>query len=153
ETMDRFAEATGRGYHLFDYHGDPEAERVVVVMGSAAGVLAETVDALTARGERVGVLEVRLYRPWSSVAFAEALPRSARSVAVLDRTKDPGAPGEPLFQDVVTALAEEVAAGRFPAMPMVIGGRYGLSSKEFDPAMAKAVFDNLIAAEPATHFT
>ncbi|HXJ64090.1 MAG TPA: pyruvate:ferredoxin (flavodoxin) oxidoreductase [Actinomycetota bacterium] len=149
--LDRFAGLTGRGYRLFEYHGHPEAERVVVVMGSGAEVAREAADAMA--GERVGVLEVRLYRPFDIRGFVESLPRSVRSVAALDRTKEPGAPGEPLFQDVVTAIAEEVAAGRFPAMPRVVGGRYGLSSKEFDPAMAKAVFDNLAAGEPTAHFT
>jgi pyruvate-ferredoxin/flavodoxin oxidoreductase len=152
-TMDRFAEATGRSYHLFDYWGHPEAERVVVLMGSGVGAVRETVETLTAAGEKVGVLEVRLFRPLSAQAFAAALPRAAKAVAVLDRTKEPGAPGEPLYQDVVTALAEEVAAGRFPAMPRVIGGRYGLSSKEFDPPMAKGVFDELAKPDPKNHFT
>ncbi|HEX9717853.1 MAG TPA: pyruvate:ferredoxin (flavodoxin) oxidoreductase, partial [Actinomycetota bacterium] len=152
-TMDRFDEATGRSYHLFDYTGDPEAERVVVLMGSGTGAVQETVEALTPAGEKVGILEVRLFRPFSAQAFAAALPRTLKAVAVLDRTKEPGAPGEPLYQDVVTALTEEVAAGRFPAMPRVIGGRYGLSSKEFDPPMAKAVFDELTKPEPKNHFT
>jgi pyruvate-ferredoxin/flavodoxin oxidoreductase len=152
-TMDRFALATGRSYHLFDYSGDPEAERVVVLMGSGVGAVQETVDAFTGAHEKVGVLEVRLFRPFSAQAFVSALPRTVRSIAVLDRTKEPGAPGEPLYQDVVTSLAEEVAAGRFPAMPRVIGGRYGLSSKEFDPPMAKAVIDELTKTEPKNHFT
>ncbi|MGH2660852.1 MAG: pyruvate:ferredoxin (flavodoxin) oxidoreductase [Actinomycetota bacterium] len=152
-TMNRFAEATGRSYNLFDYTGDPEAERVVVLMGSGVGAVQETVEALTPGGEKVGVLEVRLFRPFSARAFAATLPRTVNAVAVLDRTKEPGAPGEPLYQDVVTALTEEVAAGRFPAMPRVIGGRYGLSSKEFDPPMAKAAFDELTKPEPKNHFT
>ncbi len=152
-TMGRFAEATGRSYHLFDYTGDPEAERVVVLMGSGVGAVQETVEALTAAGEKVGILEVRLFRPFWSQAFAAALPPTVKAVAVLDRTKEPGAPGEPLYQDVVTALAEEAAAGRLPAMPTVIGGRYGLSSKEFDPPMAKAVFDELAKPGPKNHFT
>ncbi len=143
DTMDRFAEATGRAYHLFDYAGHPEAERVVVVMGSAAGVLREAADALAASGERVGVLEVRLYRPFDARAFVRSIPATATAVAVLDRTKEPGAPGEPLYQDVVTALVEEVAAGRRAGLPRVVGGRFGLASKEFDPPMAKAVFDHL----------
>jgi pyruvate-ferredoxin/flavodoxin oxidoreductase len=152
-TMDRFAELTGRSYHAFDYRGDPDAERIVVAMGSANGALEETVDELTARGERVGVVTVRLYRPFSADAFVGSLPPHVRSVAVLDRTKEPGALGEPLYQDVVTALAERVAADALPAMPVVIGGRYGLSSKEFDPSMAKAVFDVLSAERPKNHFT
>jgi pyruvate-ferredoxin/flavodoxin oxidoreductase len=152
-TMDRFAELTGRAYHLFDYHGAPDAERVVVLMGSGNGAVDETVDALLDRGEKVGVVNVRLYRPFSGEAFAAALPSTVRAVAVLDRTKEPGAVGEPLYQDVVTALAERVAAGLLPAMPRVIGGRYGLSSKEFDPPMAKAVVDELAKEEPKNHFT
>ncbi len=142
-TMDRFARLTGRAYHLFDYHGAPDAERVLVLMGSGNGAAQETVDALVAGGERVGLVNVRLFRPFSGEAFAAALPSSVRSIAVLDRTKEPGALGEPLYQDVVTALAERVAEGALPSMPRVVGGRYGLSSKEFDPAMVKAVFDEL----------
>ncbi|HET8527186.1 MAG TPA: pyruvate:ferredoxin (flavodoxin) oxidoreductase [Actinomycetota bacterium] len=151
-TMDRFAGLTGRTYHLFDYHGVPDAERVVVLMGSSEGAVRETVDALVADGQKVGLVDVRLFRPFSVDAFASALPDTARAVAVLDRTKEPGAIGEPLYQDVVTALAERASAveGR---MPRVIGGRYGLSSKEFDPAMAKAVFDELAKEAPKDHFT
>ena len=152
-TMDRFAELTGRAYQLFDYHGDPDADRVVVLMGSGNGAVEETVDALVGRGERVGVVNVRLFRPFSAEAFLGALPASVRSIAVLDRTKEPGSTGEPLYQDVVTALAETVASGSRPSMPRVIGGRYGLSSKEFNPAMAKAVFDELGEGEPKNHFT
>ena len=152
-TMDRFAELTGRGYHLFDYHGAPDAERVAVVMGSGVGAVEETVDALVAGGEKVGVVNVRLFRPFSAEAFAGALPPTVRAIAVLDRTKEPGAPGEPLYQDIVTSLSEHVAAGARPMMPRVIGGRYGLSSKEFDPAMAKAVFDELAKDRPKNHFT
>jgi pyruvate-ferredoxin/flavodoxin oxidoreductase len=152
--MDRLAARTERPYRLFDYAGHPEADRVLVLMGSGAGAAAEAVGAINATGERVGMVTVRLYRPFSAAAFVAALPPTVRSVAVLDRTKEPGAPGEPLYQDVVTALAEEVGAGRAAfAMPRVIGGRYGLSSKEFDPAMAKAVLDELKAAEPKNHFT
>ncbi len=152
-TMDRFAELTGRAYHLFDYIGDPEAERVVVLMGSGVGAVQETVEALRAAGEKVGVLEVRLFRPFSAQGFVDALPPTAKAVAVLDRTKEPGAPGEPLYQDVVTSLAEAVGARRRDTMPRVIGGRYGLASKEFDPAMAKAVFDELRRDEPKRGFT
>ena len=152
-TMDRFAELTGRRYHLFDYHGAPDAERVVVLMGSGYGAVEETVDALVARGEKVGAVNLRLFRPFSAEAFVGSFPSSVTSIAVLDRTKEPGAVGEPLYQDVVTALAECVAAGALPAMPRVIGGRYGLSSKEFDPPMAKAVFDELAEDEPKNHFT
>jgi len=152
-TMDRFAELTGRRYGLFDYHGAPDAERVVVLMGSAVGTVEETVDVLLERGEKVGVLNVRLFRPFSAADLVASLPPTVRSVAVLDRAKEPGAVGEPLYQDVVTAFAERVAAGAFPAMPRVIGGRYGLSSKEFDPPMAKAVLDELAKDEPKNHFT
>jgi pyruvate-ferredoxin/flavodoxin oxidoreductase len=152
-TMDRFAELTGRAYHLFDYTGDPEADRVVVLMGSGVGAVQETAEVLRATGEKVGVLEVRLFRPFSAQAFVDALPPTVKAVAVLDRTKEPGAPGEPLYQDVVTSLAEAVAARRRDAMPTVIGGRYGLASKEFDPAMARAVFDELRKDEPKRGFT
>ena len=146
--LDRFAELTGRRYRLFDYTGDPEAERVLVLMGSAAGAAAEAVEALRARGEKVGLLTVRLFRPFHPAAFVAALPATTRSIAVLDRSKDPAAQGEPLFQDVVTALA-----GREYPPPRVIGGRYGLSSKELTPAMAVAVLDELTRAEPKPRFT
>ena len=152
-TMDRLAALTGRSYHLFDYTGDPEAERVVVLMGSGVGAVQETVEALRGAGEKVGVLEVRLFRPFSAQTFVDALPPTVKAVAVLDRTKEPGAPGEPLYQDVVTSLAEAFAAARRASMPLVIGGRYGLASKEFDPAMAKAVFDELRTDEPTRGFT
>ena len=151
-TMDRFAELTGRAYHLFDYHGRPDAERVVVLMGSGEGAVRETVDALMERGEKVGLVNVRLFRPFAVDAFADALPPSVRRIAVLDRTKEPGGVGEPLYQDVVTALAQRASTVE-PPMPRVIGGRYGLSSKEFDPAMAKAVFDELAEDDPKNHFT
>jgi pyruvate-ferredoxin/flavodoxin oxidoreductase len=147
-TMDRFAQQVGRTYHLFDYTGDADAEHVVVCMGSGAETVEETVRELAARGQRVGSLKVRLYRPFSARHFLESIPRSVKSIAVLDRTKEPGAPGEPLYGDVVIAFAE---SGR--PMPRIVGGRYGLSSKEFTPAMVKAVFDNLRAAEPKNHFT
>ncbi len=151
-SMDRLAERTGRRYRLVDYEGHPEAERVVVLMGSAAGATAEAVEAMRAAGERVGLATVRLYRPFPVEALAAALPATVRRVAVLDRTKEPGATGEPLYQDIVTALAERAAAtGTAPAL--VVGGRYGLASKEFTPAMAKAVLDNLAADRPRNHFT
>jgi pyruvate-ferredoxin/flavodoxin oxidoreductase len=156
DAMDRLAERTGRPYRLFDYVGHPEADRIVVLMGSGCGAVEETVEALVERGERVGAVKVRLFRPFAGEALVAALPSTVRAVAVLDRTKEPGAPGEPLYQDVVTSLAEEVAAGRvrFDAgMPRVIGGRYGLSSKEFTPAMAAAVFAELGSREPTNHFT
>jgi pyruvate-ferredoxin/flavodoxin oxidoreductase len=151
EAMHRFAVLTGREYDLFDYFGDPEAERVVVLMGSGAETVVETINALPEKG--IGVVNVRLYRPFSSRHLLEALPASVKSIAVLDRTKEPGASGEPLYQDVVTALAEASAAGELERMPRVIGGRYGLSSKEFTPAMVKAVFDELAKDKPKNHFT
>ncbi len=151
--FDRFAALTGRRYRLFDYSGAPDATRVIVMMGSGAGAAQEAVEALQARGEKVGLLQVRLYRPFSARAFVRALPPSVRAVAVLDRTKEPGATGEPLYQDVVTALAESVATGGLEAMPRVIGGRYGLASKEFTPAMAAAVFAQLDTTCPRNHFT
>ncbi len=148
--MDAFAARTGRRYGLFDYVGHPEAERVLVLMGSGAEVAHETVEWLAARGEKVGVLKVRLYRPFDIGAFVAALPRSVRALAVLDRTKEPGAIGDPLYLDVVAALRE---AGSSAPQPTVVAGRYGLASKEFDPAMVKAVFDELARAEPRNHFT
>ncbi len=157
--MDQFAEQVGRRYKLFDYHGHPEAERVLVIMGSGAETAHETVDHLVAQGERVGIVKVRLYRPFDGRRFAEALPRSVRSVAVLDRTKEPGALGEPLYLDSVTALAECIdAAGHDgtsarSSLPTIVGGRYGLSSKEFTPAMVMGVFDHLATERPRNHFT
>ncbi len=151
--MDRFAAMTGRAYHLFDYEGPADAERVVIVMGSGAEVANETAAALRLSGEKVGVLTVRLYRPFSAADLLAALPLTCRRVAVLDRTKEPGASGEPLYLDVVAALADAVSRGARPFMPRVIGGRYGLSSKDFDPAQAKAVFDELAKPEPKNGFT
>ena len=154
DTMDRFAALTGRRYHLFDYAGDPEADRVIVMMGSGAETAHETLDWLNARGARLGVLKVRLFRPFSLEDFIAALPRTVRSIAVLDRTKEPGALGEPLYQDVLTAFVEASAKGLWTgALPRIIGGRYGLSSKEFTPAMVKAVFDELAREKPLPHFT
>ena len=139
-TMQSFAALTGRRYGLFDYVGDPAADRVIVIMGSGAETVHETVDYLTARGEKVGVLKVRLYRPFAREAFLAALPKTVRTLAILDRTKEPGAPGDPLYLDVTTALAEAQAEGvsPFAVPPRLIAGRYGLSSKEFTPAMVKA---------------
>ena len=150
-----FAERTGRRYELFEYVGDPEAERVIVIMGSGAETVHETVEHLTARGQKVGVLKVRLYRPFSITSFLAALPRSTRSLAVLDRTKEPGAPGDPLYLDVMTALGEARADGLSPFArePRVIAGRYGLSSKEFTPAMVKTIFDELDKKTLRRHFT
>ncbi len=148
EVMDRFAEITGRKYELFQYSGHPEAERVVILMGSGGETAEATVKYLAEQGEKVGVLRVRLYRPFPMEYFVKALPQSVKSVAVLDRTKEPGAGGEPLYLDVVNALVE---SGRNNIK--VIGGRYGLSSKEFTPAMLKAVLDELSKPEPKNHFT
>ncbi len=145
--MDKFAKIVGRQYHLFDYVGAPDAERIVIMMGSGADVTHEAVDALVAAGEKVGLLKVRLYRPFDVEAFVAALPPSVKSMAVLERTKEPGATGEPLYCDVVTALSEMGVSKK------VIGGRYGLASKEFTPAMAKGVFDELAKKSPKNHFT
>jgi pyruvate-ferredoxin/flavodoxin oxidoreductase len=153
--MDRFAKRTGRAYRLFDYHGHPEAERVIVLMGSGIGAVEEAVDALNARGEKTGVLKVRLYRPFDAQAFLKALPASVRSIAALDRCKEPGAGGEPLFLDAAALLQETWTSGRAPwsRMPRVIGGRYGLSSKEFTPAMAVSAFAELKKESPKPRFT
>jgi pyruvate-ferredoxin/flavodoxin oxidoreductase len=153
--MDEFAKLTGRSYNLFDYVGAKDAERVIVLMGSGCEAAHEAVEHLVAKGEKIGMIKVRLYRPFDGKRFVESLPVSVRKIAVLDRTKEPGATGEPLYQDVVTALMEETAAGRshLKSVPAVITGRYGLSSKEFTPAMVKAVFDNLSVAAPKNHFT
>ncbi|HUU58790.1 MAG TPA: pyruvate:ferredoxin (flavodoxin) oxidoreductase, partial [Phycisphaerae bacterium] len=146
--MDQFAKLVGRQYRLFDYVGAPDAERVVVLMGTGAETTHETVDYLTARGDKVGLLKVRLYRPFANEDFVKALPKTVKAIAVLDRTKEPGAAGEPLYLDCVNALAE---TGR--SAVKVIGGRYGLSSKEFTPAMVKAVFDEIAKPDPKNHFT
>jgi pyruvate-ferredoxin/flavodoxin oxidoreductase len=151
--MDRFAALTGRRYGLFDYFGAPDAERVLVVMGSGVETARETIDYLNARGSRVGVVQVHLFRPFSVKDFIEVIPTTTKAIAVLDRTKEPGASGEPLYQDVVTAFVEHVAANPVAAMPRILGGRYGLASKEFTPAMVKAVFDNLVLTTPKNHFT
>ncbi|MDA0684170.1 MAG: pyruvate:ferredoxin (flavodoxin) oxidoreductase [Bacteroidetes bacterium] len=150
EAMDQFALLTGRQYHLFDYVGHPEAERLIILMGSGAETVHETVEWMAERGEKVGVLKVRLYRPFSLKHFLAAIPESVRSVAVLDRTKEPGSAGEPLYQDIVTAFAE---ARDERDMPRIIGGRYGLSSKEFTPGMVHSVFNELTKSNPKNHFT
>ena len=152
DAMDRFGELSGRRYALFEYVGAADADRVIVLMGSGAETVHETVEHLVARGEKVGVLKVRLYRPFSPSALIAALPATIRSVAVLDRCKEPGADGEPLYKDVLTALAQAAADG-VRTMPRVIGGRYGLASKEFAPGMVKAVFDELATAAPKRAFT
>ena len=153
EAMAHLAARSGRTYHVVDYSGHPEAERVVVAMGSGAQTLAEAVRHLVAAGERVGVVTVRLYRPFPARALLEALPASVKGIAVLDRTKEPGSFGEPLFLDVLGALAEATARGERDALPLVIGGRYGLSSKEFTPGMAAGVFAELARREPRRRFT
>jgi pyruvate-ferredoxin/flavodoxin oxidoreductase len=152
ETFDQLAARTGRQYHRFDYHGHPEAERVMVLMGSGTEAAHETVDHLVAAGEKVGIIKVRLYRPFDTAAFLAALPATARIVAVLDRTKEPGSPGEPLYLDVVAALANRARSPE-PRQCQVVGGRYGLSSKEFNPAAVKAVFDHLRQDAPRHDFT
>ena len=153
--MDRFAQLTGRSYHLFDYHGAPDAEHVVVLMGSGADAAHETVDYLNAHGAQTGVLKVRLYRPFDAKRFIAALPGTVRSIAVLDRTKEPGSAGEPLYLDCVAAIHEGISQGwlKLEAVPRIIGGRYGLASNEFTPAMIRAIFDNLAAENPKNHFT
>jgi len=151
--MDRFGALTGRRYRLFEYVGPADAERVVIIMGSGAETARATAEALRSRGEQVGVLQVRLYRPFAADAFIAELPPGVRALAVLEQTKEPGAPGEPLYLDVVTALAQAMAAGKRSTMPRVIGGRYGLSSKNFNPPMAKAVFDELSKPAAKNSFT
>ncbi len=143
DAMQRFAALTGRRYELFEYEGAPDAERVLILMGSGAETARETVKVLTARGEKVGVLQVRLYRPFSAAHLLAALPASVTAVAVLEQTKEPGAPGEPLYLDVVTTLAEALGRGARSSLPRVVGGRYGIASKNFTPAMVKAAFDEL----------
>jgi len=155
DAMDTFAAVVGRQYHLFDYYGAPDAEKVIIMMGSGAGAAEEAIEYLNARGEKLGMIIVRLFRPFSVKHFLKALPATAMKIAVLDRTKEPGSIGEPLYQDVLSALAEGCTAGEMPMkkFPFVIGGRYGLSSKEFTPAMVKAVFDELDKEAPKNHFT
>ncbi len=153
EAMDQLGARTGRHYHLVEYSGHPEAERVLVVMGSGGETARETVAYLQARGQRVGVAQVRLYRPFPAAELAKALPETVQSVAVLDRTKEPGSLGEPLFLDVLAALSEAHAYGDRERMPRVIGGRYGLSSKEFNPGMVAGVFEELERERPRRRFT
>ena len=153
--MDRFADRTGRHYHLFDYVGAPDATDVIVMMGSGVGAAEETVNALVDRGEKVGLVKVRLYRAFSPQALVAALPATVQNIAVLDRTKEPGAVSEPLMQDVVMSVVEETQAGRtsWSVMPRIIGGRYGLSSKEFTPAMVAGVFEEARKDDPKRRFT
>ncbi|MFU8826861.1 MAG: pyruvate:ferredoxin (flavodoxin) oxidoreductase [Brevefilum sp.] len=155
DVMDQFAEQVGRSYHLFDYVGAPDAEKVILLMASGVETAEETAKALVADGEKVGVVAVRLYRPFSTQHLMEALPGTVKAIAVLDRTKEPGAGGEPLYLDVVNALKEglELGLAPFTVMPKVVGGRFGLSSKEFTPAMVKGVFDELGKETPKNHFT
>jgi pyruvate-ferredoxin/flavodoxin oxidoreductase len=150
--MDRFAALTGRAYKLFDYYGAPDAERIIVVMGSGAEVAEEAVDLMVKQGEKVGMVKIRLYRPFDASALFAAMPKTVKSIAALDRCKEPGGVGEPLYQDIVTALAENITTLPF-SMPKVIGGRYGLSSKEFTPAMVKGIFDELAKPISKNHFT
>ena len=155
EVMDELAERTGRRYGLVDYHGAPDADRVIIAMGSANGAIEETVDALVAAGEKVGMLRVRLFQPFPAEQILAALPPTVRAIAVLDRTKEPGAVGEPLYLEVVAALAEAMDGDEppFESVPRVIGGRYGLSSKEMTPSMIKPIFEELAATRPKRHFT
>ncbi|MEA5566461.1 pyruvate:ferredoxin (flavodoxin) oxidoreductase [Anabaena sp. UHCC 0399] len=156
DIMDKFGERTGRFYKIYEYYGASDADRVIIIMGSGCETVHETVDYLNATGEKVGVLKVRLYRPFDVDRFIQALPNSVQAIAVLDRSKEPGSAGEPLYLDVVTAIHEGWNSKNnspHSALPKVIGGRYGLSSKEFTPAMVKAVFDNLAQATPKNHFT
>jgi pyruvate-ferredoxin/flavodoxin oxidoreductase len=155
KVMNKFAELTGRQYKLFDYVGAPDAERVIVLMGSGAEAVQETVDYLVNRGEKVGVVKVRLYRPFSADHFVKVLPPTVKTMAALDRTKEPGSLGEPLYLDLIAAISETIAkgSGSLKVFPRIIGGRYGLSSKEFTPAMIKGVFDEMKKAEPKNHFT
>ncbi len=155
DTMDKFAKVVGRQYKLFDYVGAPDAEKVIILMGSGAETAHETTEYLASKGEKVGVIKVRLYRPFSTEHFMRALPKTVKKIAVLDRTKEPGALGEPMYLDIRTSIGEAMADGiaPFEKYPVVVGGRYGLGSKEFTPAMVKAVFDNLDAAKPKRSFT
>jgi pyruvate-ferredoxin/flavodoxin oxidoreductase len=155
KAMDKFAKLTGRQYKLFDYLGAPDAERVIVVMGSAGETILSTLETLNAKGEKLGLIQVALYRPFDVEAFAAAVPSTVKTMAVLDRTKEAGATGEPLYLDVRAALdeAEDMGIAKWKNSPKVVGGRYGIGSKDFTPAMAKAVYDNLAAASPKNHFT
>jgi len=155
QTMDKFAKLTGRSYHLFDYIGAADAEKIIVIMASGAETVHETVNYLNSQGEKLGVLKVRLFRPFSTKHFIDALPKTVKKIAVLDRTKEPGSIGEPLYLDVRTAVGEAMGRKKTPfnEYPLIVGGRYGLGSKEFTPAMVKAVLDNLDTAEPKSGFS
>jgi len=153
EYMDRFAKITGRQYRLFDYIGAPDAERILVLMGSGCEAVTETIEYLVNRGEKVGAIKVRLYRPFDTKAFVKSIPSSVKKIAVLDRCKESGAPGEPLYLDVVNAFNESYTDGEIKVIPRIVGGRYGLSSKEFTPAMIKGVLDEISKETPKNHFT
>ncbi|MFH1395228.1 MAG: pyruvate:ferredoxin (flavodoxin) oxidoreductase [Candidatus Omnitrophota bacterium] len=155
KAMDKFAKLTGRTYKLFDYFGAEDAERIIIIMGSGSEAVHETVEYLIAKGEKVGVVKVRLYRPFDVKAFVDSLPETVKSIAVLDRTKEPGGLGEPLYEDVRTAIGEALSekTAQFKEYPHIVGGRYGLGSAEFTPAMIKGVFDNLAISKPKNHFT
>ncbi len=153
--MDKFASLTGRQYKLMEYHGSDTAEKVIVIMGSAEQTVRETIDYLSAKGENIGLVNVRVYRPFDIKRFMEVLPATVKKIAVMDRTKEPGAVGEPLYNDVLNAIFEGINSGygNLTNFPKVVGGRYGLSSKEFTPAMVKAIYDNLSLETPKNHFT
>lgn len=155
KVMDKFAKLTGRAYRLFDYFGAPDAERIAVIMGSAAECMEETIEHLMSQGEKVGLLKIRLYRPFDMQSFVDAIPATVKAIAVLDRTKEPGSLGEPMYEDVRTAIGEVMGSGgaKFKQYPKIVGGRYGLGSSEFTPGMAKAVLDNLKQDKPKNHFT
>ena len=152
ETMDKFAALTGRQYHLFDYHGSPDAEEIVIMMGSGAETVAATIDHLIATGKKVGLLIVRLYRPFDCKGMVNAIPSTVKKITVLDRTKEPGGPGDPLYLDVRAAIGEAVEGSKVNCQPLILGGRFGLGSAEFTPAMVKAVFDNMASWSPKNHF-
>jgi pyruvate-ferredoxin/flavodoxin oxidoreductase len=153
--MDQFAKLTGRQYKIYQYYGAPDADRVIVIMGSGAEPVEETIDFLNKKGQKVGVLKVHLYRPFDASLFVAALPSTVKAIAVLDRTKEPGSLGEPMYEDVRTAVGEAMSGGKsqFKDYPKIVGGRYGLGSAEFTPGMVKAIFDNLSQANPKNHFT
>src|SRR6185437_14087207 len=153
EVMNDFEKLTGRKYELFEYTGAPDAERVTIIMGSGSETVSETVNALNAGGEKTGVITVRLYRPFSLEHLIKVLPASVKSIAVLDRTKESGAAGEPMYQDVLSTLVDALQQGKIKKLPNIVGGRYGLSSKEFTPAMVKAVYDELKKDHPKNNFT
>jgi len=153
KAMDKFAEMTGRSYKLYQYYGAPDADRIIIMMGSGAETALETVEYLNRQGEKVGLVKVRLFRPFDVASFIASLPSTVKAISVLDRVKEPGSAGEPLYLDVVNAMAESYQSDRCTMMPKIVGGRYGLSSKEFTPAMVKSIFDNMGEASPVNHFT